>query len=131
MTKPPEIILCEVADDEPSPCTITYTCDLETGAIISIAIETQPSKHGRPPVQSISYDANGKLESAGETKEAVFGVRDNFASRQWNVDTALQYNRTTLHDARPGRWMSQDPIAFAGDDANLYRYVHQPKTEGQ
>jgi RHS repeat-associated protein len=22
-----------------------------------------------------------------------------------------------------GRWMSQDPIGFAGGDANLYRYV--------
>jgi hypothetical protein len=28
-----------------------------------------------------------------------------------------------MYDPKVGRWLSEDPVAFAADDANLYRYV--------
>lgn len=32
-------------------------------------------------------------------------------------------HRAGHYDAETGRWTSKDPIGFAGDDVNLYRYV--------
>jgi hypothetical protein len=32
------------------------------------------------------------------------------------------------HNPRTGRWISQDPIGFDAEDANLYRYVHNAVT---
>jgi hypothetical protein len=34
-----------------------------------------------------------------------------------------------MYDPRVGRWLSQDPIGFAGGDANLYRYVGNNPTD--
>jgi hypothetical protein len=36
----------------------------------------------------------------------------------------LQYNRTRYYDPSSGRWVSQDSLAFAAGDSNLYRYVN-------
>jgi uncharacterized protein RhaS with RHS repeats len=33
-----------------------------------------------------------------------------------------------MYDSKTGRWMQQDPIGFAGGDANLYRYVGNSPT---
>jgi uncharacterized protein RhaS with RHS repeats len=35
----------------------------------------------------------------------------------------LQNNLNRWYDPSIGRWLSEDPIGFAGGDANLYRYV--------
>ena len=32
-------------------------------------------------------------------------------------------NQSRWYDSTVGRWLGQDPIGFAGGDANLYRYV--------
>jgi len=37
--------------------------------------------------------------------------------------TGLIYVRRRVYDPRNGRWISRDPIGFAGGDVNLYRYV--------
>jgi RHS repeat-associated protein len=43
---------------------------------------------------------------------------------QWlDSATGLQYNHHRWYDAGTGRWLSEDPIGFAGGDGNLYRYV--------
>jgi len=46
-----------------------------------------------------------------------------YTSREWDSDVGLQYNRARWYDPAAGRWLSQDPIGFAGGDANLYRMV--------
>jgi uncharacterized protein RhaS with RHS repeats len=35
----------------------------------------------------------------------------------------MQYNRARYYDAAIGRFLSEDPIGFAGGDSNIYRYV--------
>jgi RHS repeat-associated protein len=42
----------------------------------------------------------------------------------------LQNNRNRWYDPRLGRWTSEDPIGFAGDPSNLYRYVGNSASNG-
>ncbi len=66
------------------------------------------------------YDSFGNLKS--ETNSAVdclFG----YTGSQLDEATGLQNNLNRWYDAKVGRWLSQDPIGFEGEDANLYRYV--------
>jgi RHS repeat-associated protein len=46
-----------------------------------------------------------------------------FASREFDAETGLYYNRARYLDPTTGRWTTQDPLGFAAGDANLYRYV--------
>jgi len=71
------------------------------------------------------YDAYGNL--TGETNAAVdclFG----YTGRQFDEATGLQNNLNRWYDPRVGRWLSEDPIGYAGADANLYRYVRNSLT---
>ncbi len=54
---------------------------------------------------------------------ASFGDRYKFTGREYDPDAGLQYNRARFYDQRPGRWISEDPIGFGGNDSNLSRYV--------
>jgi RHS repeat-associated protein len=65
-------------------------------------------------------DASGNPSLLGsEAVDEIFG----YTGREWDADADLQYNRARWYDPRQGRFISQDPIGFAGGDANLYRYV--------
>jgi len=66
------------------------------------------------------YDAFGKVTS--ETNPAVDSLF-LFTARPFDTDTGLQNNLNRWYDSRVGRWLSEDPIGFAGGDGNLYRYV--------
>ncbi|MEB3215344.1 MAG: RHS repeat-associated core domain-containing protein [Nostocales cyanobacterium 94392] len=68
----------------------------------------------------INYDSFGEI--LGQTNSSV-GDRFTFAGREFDSETGLYYNRARYYDANLGRFISQDPIGFAGEDANLYRYV--------
>ena len=46
-----------------------------------------------------------------------------FASREFDFETGLYFNRARYLDPTTGRWTTQDPLGFAAGDANLYRYV--------
>jgi RHS repeat-associated protein len=35
----------------------------------------------------------------------------------------LQFEQARWFDPTVGKWMSDDPVGFAGGDSNLYRYV--------
>jgi RHS repeat-associated protein len=66
------------------------------------------------------YDSFGNLVS--ETNAAVdhlFG----FTARPWDEETGLQNNLNRWYDPVTGQWLSEDPIGFEGQDANLVRYV--------
>jgi RHS repeat-associated protein len=67
-----------------------------------------------------TYNAFGQLIS--ETNAAVDHLFA-FTGRATDESTGLQNNLNRWYDAAVGRWLSQDPIAFGGGDANLYRYV--------
>jgi RHS repeat-associated protein len=46
----------------------------------------------------------------------------------YDSETGLYYYRARYYDPGTGRFVSQDPISFAGRDANLYRYVGNAPT---
>jgi len=71
------------------------------------------------------YDAFGKLLE-GDTSL----TRYLYTAREFDVDTGLQYNRNRWYDSNTGRFLSEDPIGFAGDPSNLYRYVGNGPTNG-
>jgi len=64
------------------------------------------------------YDSFGAITSGNTSL-----TRYLFTSREFDVDTNLQYNRARYYDATTGRWLSHDPLSFAAGDTNTYRYV--------
>ncbi|WP_414529508.1 Ig-like domain-containing protein [Nodularia chucula] len=71
-------------------------------------------------INSIDYDSFGQI--AGQTNP---NLDDKFAftGREYDKETGLYYYRARYYDPSLGRFISQDPIGFGGQDANLYRYV--------
>jgi RHS repeat-associated protein len=74
-------------------------------------------------VTHFTYDTFGNVTSGDTTQ-----TRYLYTGRDWDADTGLQYNRARWYDPATGRWVSEDPIGFAGGDANLSRYVGNSAT---
>ena len=73
----------------------------------------------------IIYDAYGNIISC---KNSAAQTVDNpllfaYTGKAFDTSTQLQNNINRWYDATIGRWLSQDPIGFEGNDTNLYRYV--------
>ena len=71
-------------------------------------------------------NASNQIVTAGQA-----GALDHlfaFTARPLDVDTDLQWNLHRWYDVLVGRWMSADPIGFAAEDANLYRYLQNGPT---
>lgn len=64
----------------------------------------------------VSYDTFGNVLSQEQPRFA-------FAGRELDAESGLYYNRLRYYDPGTGRFISEDPIGFAGGDANLYRYA--------
>ena len=71
-------------------------------------------------VNHLVYDAFGRVTS--ETNPAVDSLL-LFTARPFDQDSQLQNNLNRWYDASVGRWLSEDPIGFAGGDGNLYCYL--------
>jgi RHS repeat-associated protein len=67
-------------------------------------------------VVSRQYDAWGNLEAGATT--AGFA----FTGREWDPEIGLYYYRARYYDAKAGRFISEDPIGFAGGK-NFYDYA--------
>ncbi|MCI0361774.1 MAG: hypothetical protein L0211_25085, partial [Planctomycetaceae bacterium] len=65
------------------------------------------------------YDSYGKLIS--ETNAAVDEIF-GFTGRALDESTGLQNNLNRWYDTTVGRWLTEDPIGFRGDQGNLSRY---------
>lgn len=74
---------------------------------------------------SIAYDAFGNITF--ETDPTYRGYY-TYTSREFDVETALQFNRARYYDPTTGRWITQDPLGFDAGDSNLYRYVNNHVT---
>jgi RHS repeat-associated protein len=70
-------------------------------------------------VARYSYDAFGSLNSTAPE----FGSAYAFTGREWDLELGLYYYRARYYDPMEGRFISKDPIGFAGGDVNVYRYV--------
>ncbi len=69
--------------------------------------------------QRIDYDEFGVVTSDSNPGFQPFG----FAGGLYDPDTKLVRFGARDYDAETGRWTAKDPIAFEGDQANLYAYV--------
>jgi RHS repeat-associated protein len=59
---------------------------------------------------------------------ASFTTLVGFTGVFFDISTGLNYHRARWLDMAAGRWMSEDPIGFGGNDANLSRYVGNSAT---
>ncbi len=69
--------------------------------------------------QRLEYDEFGRVLVDTSPGFQPFG----FAGGLYDTDTKLTLFGARSYDAEVGRWVSKDPILFAGGDANLYGYV--------
>ncbi len=69
-------------------------------------------------VQSYSYDSFGH-----QTPTTGFRNSITYTAREWDKETGLYYYRARYYDPLEGRFISKDPIGFAGGDVNLFGYV--------
>ncbi|HEY5895327.1 MAG TPA: RHS repeat-associated core domain-containing protein, partial [Chthoniobacterales bacterium] len=78
-------------------------------------------------VESCHYDVFGKptfFNSSGQTlATSAMGNRFLFTGREWLPEFGLYDHRHRIYSADLGRFLQTDPIGFAADDINLYRYV--------
>jgi len=68
----------------------------------------------------ISYDSFGNVPGGIYDQDAL---RYLFTGREYLSLFGLQYSRARWYDPNLGRFISEDPIGFAGGDINLYGYV--------
>jgi RHS repeat-associated protein len=72
----------------------------------------------------ISYDSFGRIVTQTNT---TWQPSLSFAGSAYDSDLDLYQMRSRYYDPRIGRFVSEDPIAFSGGDANLVRYAsNQP-----
>lgn len=70
-----------------------------------------------------SLTASNSYDSFGNPANSSFPSRYQFTGREYDSSTGLQYSRARFYDPKLGRFISEDPIGFAGGDVNLYGYV--------
>ena len=81
-------------------------------------------------VQRYVYDAFGKISIFDKDGNAITPNSANylkspyaFTGREYDHETGMYFYRARYYDPDSGRFISEDPIGFGGQDANLYRYV--------
>jgi RHS repeat-associated protein len=66
------------------------------------------------------YDPHGVPNPSG----AGSGNNQQYTGREYDAETGLLYNRSRYYSPATGRFISQDPIGFAGGSTNLYQYAN-------
>jgi RHS repeat-associated protein len=68
--------------------------------------------------QTYVYDSFGNLTAS----TGSFTNRYRYTGREFDAETGLYYYRARYYDSQSGRFVSEDPIKFAGGN-NFYRYT--------
>jgi RHS repeat-associated protein len=71
-------------------------------------------------LDQLTYDSFGNILS--ETSPSN-GDRFKYTSREWDSEVGLYLYRARYYIPGIGRFLSEDPSGFGGQDPNLYRYV--------
>jgi RHS repeat-associated protein len=71
-------------------------------------------------VQRYDYDSFGNIVTISDPS---FLQPYSYTGREWDEETGLYFYRARYYDPMVGRFISKDPIGFAGGDVNLYGYV--------
>jgi RHS repeat-associated protein len=69
--------------------------------------------------QRYRYESFGKVHS--EPGDMIQPLA--FTGREYDPETELYYYRARYYDVEIERFVSEDPIGFAGGDVSLYRYI--------
>ncbi len=69
----------------------------------------------------VQYNAFGEIVGANTPADAHSLL--GYTGQVFDFETGLSYYNARYYDPATGRFLSEDPIGFAGGDANLYRYV--------
>lgn len=69
-----------------------------------------------------TYDSFGNIVSE-KGSYLNFNQPYTYRGREWDPEIGLYYYRARYYDPTIGRFISRDPISFAGGDVNLYGYV--------
>jgi len=71
-------------------------------------------------VQRYEYDSFGNqtITTNGNIKQPF-----TFTGREYDSETGMYFYRARYYDQKAGRFVTKDPISFAGGDVNLYAYV--------
>ena len=112
-------ILAEEAVDGGTADLVPWTLTDHLNTVRDIA-KYDPGSDMTTVVNHLIYDAFGRVTA--ESNPAVDSLF-LFTARPFDPDTVLQNNLNRWYDFRVGRWLSEDPIGFAGGDGNLYQYV--------
>ena len=68
--------------------------------------------------ETFEYDSYGRRLSGGAVDQPY-----GFTAREYDAETSLYYYRARHFDPAMGRFLQEDPLHFAAEDFNLYRYV--------
>ena len=77
------------------------------------------------PKQAAGSAASSAGNAASSTGSAVPNIATSYryTGREYDADIGLYYYRNRWYDPEVGRFISEDPVGFAGGDINLYGYV--------
>ena len=135
-----------------------YLAEADAAGTTQAAFTTEPSTYGslishRKSGASTTYhfDALGSTRALTDASEtalesynySAFGTLlgspalltpflwGGMVGYYWDAALASQYIRARYYQPAIARWISLDPIGFAGGDANLFRYVGNSPTSGR
>ncbi|MDQ3801736.1 MAG: RHS repeat-associated core domain-containing protein [Acidobacteriota bacterium] len=95
----------------------------QTGTGISYFLVDQLGSTTGLADTSGNLTASTAYDSFGNATNQNFPTRYQFTGRELDSFTGLHYYRARQYDSQLGRFISEDPIGFAGGDINLYGYV--------
>ncbi len=76
-------------------------------------------------VSTYVYDTFGNLTTSSGGVTNPF----QYTGRDYDPETGLRYYRARYYDSSAGRFLSEDPLEFGGEDVNFYGYVLNSPTE--
>ena len=89
-----------------------------TGSAASGTGNAASSTGNAAPKQAAGNAASGTGKAASNIPTSY-----RYTGREYDEDIGLYYYRNRWYDPETGRFISEDPIGFAGGDINLYGYV--------
>jgi len=109
----------QILADEDASGDVLWSLADHQGTVRDLA-EYDSGQDETTVVNHVKYDAFGNIRGQSNSS-----LTPHFAytGREWDPDAGLYYYRARWYDPKTGRFVSEDPIGFAGGDANLYRYV--------
>jgi len=124
-----------------------YSYDPETDPLLKIPPEPQGQSETQPElvyyqldhlgtpiaahnakgeaVWTAEYEAWGRIRQETVSDGLKVNIPFRFQGQYYDEESGLHYNRFRYYDPQIGRFISQDPIGFAGSD-NFYEYAPNP-----